>query len=230
MQILSEMVPVPAGEFDMGQEDGRDEERPVHRVSVGAFELCRFQVTNADYDLFRHATGREAGEHRHQAGFDCPRHPVVAVNWFDATAFCEWLSSQSGRHFRLPTEAEWEWAARGGLAGRKYPWGDHDPKTRPGYGSRWLHGPELVGTGAPNGFGLFDMCENVHEWCSDWYDANYYAVSPTGDPQGPQHGVRKSSRGGAWRHHIKVARCAARSSILPVFRYADYGFRVACDR
>jgi formylglycine-generating enzyme required for sulfatase activity len=73
------------------------------------------------------------------------------------------------------------------------------------------------------------MCENVHEWCSDWYDANYYAVSPAENPQGPAHGKRRSSRGGAWRHHIKFSRCAARSSIPPEFRYADYGFRVAAD-
>lgn len=79
----------------------------------------------------------------------------------------------------------------------------------------------------PNGYGLFDMCENVHEWCSDWYDPGYYLVSPRENPLGPENGVRKASRGGAWRHHIKIARCAARSSIPPEFRYADYGFRVA---
>ena len=90
---------------------------------------------------------------------------------------------------------------------------------------RWRDGPEPVGQGEPNGYGLFDMCENVHEWCSDWYDPAYYAVSPAENPQGPAHGTRRASRGGAWRHHIKFSRCAARSSIPPEFRYADYGFR-----
>ena len=82
---------------------------------------------------------------------------------------------------------------------------------------------------APNGYGLFDMCQNVHEWCSDWYDPNYYAASPAENPAGPPSGKRRASRGGAWRHHIKFSRCAARSSIPPEFRYADYGFRVAAD-
>jgi len=83
--------------------------------------------------------------------------------------------------------------------------------------------------GEPNPYGLYDICQNVHEWCSDWYDPGYYAVSPVDNPRGPAHGKRRASRGGAWRHHIKVARCAARSSIPPEFRYADYGFRVAAD-
>jgi formylglycine-generating enzyme required for sulfatase activity len=86
-----------------------------------------------------------------------------------------------------------------------------------------------VGLGTPNGFGLYDVCTNVHEWCSDWYGAEYYAISPQRDPRGPGHGTRRVSRGGSWRHHVKVTRCAARSSIPPDFRYTDYGFRVACD-
>ncbi len=94
---------------------------------------------------------------------------------------------------------------------------------------RWQHGPEPVAQDAPNPYGLFDMGQNVHEWCSDWYDPGYYAVSPGENPHGPEHGIRRASRGGAWRHHIKVSRCAARSSIPPEFRYADYGFRIAAD-
>jgi formylglycine-generating enzyme required for sulfatase activity len=207
----------------MGQEDGRDEERPVHHVSVAPFLLCRFQVTNAHYEVFRRATARERVE------FACPAHPVTSVNWFDAMAYCRWLSKEWNAHVRLPSEAEWEFAARGGLEQKPYPWGDAPPASRPHYAERWRDGPEAVGTSEPNGYGLFDMCENVHEWCSDWYDPGYYAVSSAEDPQGPHAGSRRASRGGAWRHHIKIARCAARSSIPPEFRYADYGFRVAAD-
>jgi len=207
----------------MGQEDGRDEERPVHRVTVAPFLLCRFQTTNAHYEAFRRATMRQEPE------FTDPVQPVTSVNWFDAVAYCHWLSAEWGRRFRLPTEAEWEFAARGGLEQKRYPWGGAEPLSRPGYARRWLHGPEPVGAPEPNGYGLFDVCENVHEWCSDWYDPAYYAVSPAVNPSGPPNGHRRASRGGAWRHHIKFSRCAARSSIPPEFRYADYGFRIAAD-
>ena len=196
----------------MGQEDGRDEERPVHRVRVAPFRLCRFQVTNADF------------AHPGQ-----PDLPVTSVSWFDAAAFCEALSRRWGFPVRLPSEAEWEFAARGGLEQHLYPWGNHPPAERPRYAERWLAGPEPVAQSAPNGYGLYDMCENVHEWCADWYDPRYYEYSPADNPRGPATGARRASRGGAWRHHIKIARCAARSSIPPDFRYADYGFRIAAD-
>ena len=211
----------------MGQDDGRDEERPVHRVAVAPFLLARLQVTNADYDRFVQSARRSPAPFRGAAGFDDPRHPVVAVSWHDAQAYCEWLSGISGRVFRLPTEAEWEFAARGGLRGRLYPWGDEPPQARSRYAQRWKDGPEPVGASESNGYGLFEMCENVHEWCADWYDPRYYDVSPGENPRGPVSGSRKASRGGSWRHHVKIARCAARSSIPPEFQYADYGFRVA---
>jgi formylglycine-generating enzyme required for sulfatase activity len=195
----------------MGQDDGRDEERPAHRVIVSPFRMARCQVTNADYAAFR------------KFEFAGPTLPVVSVSWFDAVEYCEWLTAQWNLPVRLPTEAEWEFAARGGTPRRLYPWGDILPPKEP---DRWRDGPEPVALGDPNGYGLFDMCQNVHEWCSDWYDPAYYAVSPEIDPQGPAHGVRRASKGGAWRHHIKFSRCAARSSIPPDFRYADYGFRV----
>lgn len=219
---------IPPGEFWMGQDDSRDEERPVHRVWVDGFWLGRCQVTNAEYDVFRREAGRPASKVRSQPAFGQPEQPVVAVSWFDAVAYCEWLSEKHGRRFRLPTEAEWEWAARGGLEGKLYPWGNEPPPERESYAQRWREGPEPVATAKPNGFRLYDMCENVHEWCLDWYDPRYYEVSPAMNPAGPAQGTRRASRGGSWRHHIKIARCAARSSIPPEFCYADYGFRVAC--
>jgi sulfatase modifying factor 1 len=226
---MQEMIPIPGGAFLMGQADGRDEERPVHRVRVAAFRLGRCQVTNAEYDEFRHATGRAMTPFREQAGFADPAQPVVGVSWFDSVAYCDWLADSLGTRFRLPSEAEWEFAARGGAEQRLYPWGNEPVFERAAYGVRWAQAPEPVATAAPNAFGLYDMCENVHEWCSDWYDAGYYAVSPEENPHGPAAGTRRASRGGAWRHQIKIARCAARSSIPPQFCYADYGFRVACN-
>ncbi len=211
----SDLILIPGGEFLMGQEDGRDEERPVHRVRVAPFRLCRFQVTNADFAGFRWFS------------FERPDLPVTSVNWFDAVEFCAWLSKQWEFELRLPTEAEWEFAARGGLEQKLYPWGDEPVTARANYSERWREGPEPIATSEPNRYGLYDICENVHEWCSDWYDPRFYSVSPAENPQGPETGTRRASRGGAWRHHIKIARCAARSSIPPEFRYADYGFRVA---
>jgi formylglycine-generating enzyme required for sulfatase activity len=212
--VADDLVTIPGGEFAMGQDDGRDEERPAHRVIVAPFRLCRYQVTNADYSLFRPFAFTEA------------RLPVTSVNWFDAVEYCAWVSKRWGFEVRLPTEAEWEFAARGGVEGELYPWGNEVPAYAAG---RWKEGPERIGETPANRYGLFDMCENVHEWCSDWFDARYYESSPVENPGGPESGLRRSSRGGAWRHQIPFSRCAARSSIPPELRYADYGFRVAAN-
>jgi formylglycine-generating enzyme required for sulfatase activity len=221
-------VLIPSAWFGMGSVIGQDNERPRHQVWVDAFYLAERQVTNRDYALFLNACGVAPPPMWHDPNFSDPGQPVVAVSWFDAVLYCDWLGRATGRKCRLPTEAEWERAARGGMEGKLFPWGDDPPQSRPSYADRWQSGPERVGESPPNAFGLYDICENVHEWCSDWYQADYYAISPERNPRGPESGSRRSSRGGSWRHHIKIARCAARSSIPPDFRYADYGFRAAC--
>jgi sulfatase modifying factor 1 len=225
-----QLVHIPEGWFTMGSETGQDNERPVHRVWVDAFLLTACQVTNVEYAYFWRATGTQPPPFWTDPDFNQPQQPVVAVSWFEAVKYCDWLSAVSGRRYRLPTEAEWERAARGGVEGRVFPWGDAPPQSLPDYERRWQTGPEPVARYAPNAFGLYDISENVHEWCADWYQPDYYAISPQRNPQGPETGDRRSSRGGSWRHHIKVARCAARSSIPPAFQYADYGFRIACER
>lgn len=191
--------------------------------------MAVFQVRNAEYAEFLKATGVSPPPQWNDPHFNHPEQPVVAVSWVDAVAYCRWLSGVTGGSYRLPTEAEWERAARGGVEGKLFPWGDEPPESRPEYDVRWKTGPEAVGRYAPNAFGLYDICENVHEWCSDWYRADYYRVSPERNPQGPVEGSRRASRGGSWRHHIKIARCSARSSIPPDYQYADYGFRLASD-
>jgi sulfatase modifying factor 1 len=223
------MVHIPEGWFLMGSGNGQDNERPVHRVWVDAFLLAECQVTHAEFEAFLAATALQPPLQFNDGDFSHPAQPVVGVSWFDAAAYCEWLSRETGQRFRLPTEAEWERAARGGMEQKQFPWGDEPPESLANYASRWKTSPEPVGRAEKNAYGLFDIGANVHEWCSDWFAADYYAVSPERNPQGPASGSRRASRGGAWRHYTKVSRCGARSSIPPEFKYADYGFRIACD-
>jgi len=235
--IEPKLIRVRAAWFLIGSNSGQECERPIHRVWVDEFCLAATQVTNAEYSRFLQATGAASPPFWNDSNFNHPQQPVAGPSWHEAVRYCEWLSSETAKHYRLPTEAEWEYAARGGLEQKQFPWGDDPPQSLPNYSARWQTGPEPVAQYAPNAFGFYDIGDNVHEWCSDWYDPNYYAISPERNPQGPeqcpvQHlrtPARKSSRGGSWRHQIKVARCSARSSIPPEFQYADYGFRVACN-
>ena len=221
------MRTIPEGWFWMGSEDGRDDEKPRRRVWVDSFDLAAYQTTNEEYSRFLRASGRLQPASWDDPNFRHGQQPVVSVSWLDAVAYCEWLTRSCGKPYRLPTEAEWERAARGGVENSIYPWGDCPPGQLPEYANRWKTGPEPVGQYSPNAYGLFNLGDNVHEWCSDWYDAGYYAGSPERNPLGPSAGSRRASRGGSWRHHIKVTRTAARSSIPPEFKYTDYGFRVA---
>jgi len=207
----------------MGSATGRADEQPVHPVEVGPFRIGRTPVTNLEYARFL-ATGRvpEPPWWTHPA-FWAPDQPVVGVTWFDAVAYARWLSETVGGVWRLPTEAEWEWAARGGLEGAATAWGAALPLDEVPEGP--LAGPWPVGRGMPNGFGLCDMGTVVHEWCLDWYQPDGYKAPP-GARDTPVQGERRSSRGGSWRHRVRWSSPSARSSLLPSLRYADYGFRV----
>lgn len=225
------MVRVPAGAFVMGDDAGRADERPARRVWVEAFLVARLPVTVQQYAAFVQATGHEPPRFWTDARFNAPDQPVTAVSWDDAVAYCAWRTSHGPHRYRLPTEAEWEWAARGGVPDQVYPWGD-DPQgwsADPALGRARYEQPNPVGRSRPNGYGLFDMGYNIHEWCHDWYAPEYYATAPDRNPRGPEHGIRRASRGGAWRHQIQVCRTTARSSLNPTFRYNDYGFRLFAD-
>jgi sulfatase modifying factor 1 len=227
--IAPALALIPAGAFLMGSEEGQEDERPVHEVWVDAFAIGIYPVTNREYACFVRATGWHAPKTWDDPRFNHPQQPVVAVSWFDAVAYCDWLSAVCGQVYRLPTEAEWEKAARGGVAGARYPWGDEWPQWMNPYGrGEALEQPDRVGQDPPNGYGVHNMGDLVHVWCSDWYAADYYRRSPSRNPPGPAAGVRRASRGGSWRHRIKVTRCAARSSLPPDRTFTDYGFRVAC--
>jgi formylglycine-generating enzyme required for sulfatase activity len=221
-------VVIPGGAFLMGSNAGQDDERPVHRVHVDAFRMSAYPVTRAEYAAFLDDTGHERPRDWHDAAFAGDDRPVVGVSWLDADAYCAWRTRQ-GSPERLPTEAEWERAARAGRDAAVYPWGDEIPAWIPGGGRGPLAGPWPVTLGEPNAYGLYGIAANVHEWCADWHAADYYAASPAVNPSGPPTGRRRSSRGGSWRHAVTISRCAARSKIDPAFRYTDYGFRTVRD-
>jgi formylglycine-generating enzyme required for sulfatase activity len=208
----------------MGAANGRPDEQPEHPVTVQAFRLGATAVTRAQYAPFLRECRQPAPPWWDDPAYADPDQPVVGVTWFEAVGYTEWLSRVGGGTWRLPREAEWEWAARGGHAAAPTAWGEAVPEGEIPAGR--LSAPWPVGRGTPNGFGLLDMGTIVHEWCADWYHPGYYAVSPEHDPPGPDEGERRVSRGGSWRHHVRWSPPAARSSLPPAFRYADYGFRV----
>ena len=210
-----EIVLISGGPFLMGSMNGEPDERPVHTVYLDPFLIDPYPVTNADYARFLNLFGNqeEGGErwldidHHPLSWWLCKiqmkdgrfvpkrgyeNHPVVKVSWYGARAYARWVGK------RLPTEAEWEKAARGGLEGRKYVTGD---TLNPGQANvEGLHSGTPVGTYPPNRFGLYDMVASVWQWCGDWYDAGYYAQSPPKNPQGPEGGSMKVLRGGSWFH------------------------------
>jgi sulfatase modifying factor 1 len=217
-------VEVPAGVFVMGSATGRPDEAPPHAVEVRGYRIGRTPVTNRQYAPFLAARHGSVPRWWTSPAFAAPEQPVVGVTWSEACAYAQWLGAKVGGAWRLPTEAESERAMRGGLAEAATPWGPSVPRGEVPEGP--LGGPWPVGRGTPNGYGMLDPGTIVHEWCLDWYDPHYYVSSPSVDPRGPEMGERRSSRGGSWRHHVRWSPPAARSSLPPEFRYADYGFRV----
>jgi formylglycine-generating enzyme required for sulfatase activity len=242
----------------MGAADAEEDERPVHRVYVSEFFIGRFPVTNDEYARFVQATGhpapvvtglplitlggreslfRESSEPYIWVNGQPPAghaaHPVVLVRYDDAVAYCEWLSEATGRAARLPTEAEWEKAARAGTEGLRYPWGnDLDPShgnflNDPGLRSQ--RGTRPTGTYAPNAYGLYDVCGNVWEWVADWYSADYYGQGEMRDPRGPEIGNMRIVRGGSWvNEEPTMLRCAYRHKVPPDTYAYSVGFRIVC--
>jgi formylglycine-generating enzyme required for sulfatase activity len=228
----SRLVLIPAGEFLMGSEAGFPAERPVHKVFLDAFYLSTCPVTSAQYQRFVAETGHQVpylDDNRMQSdNWDREKrtypsghaqHPVTLVSWQDAQAYCEWAGG------RLPTEAEWEKAARGGLAGKLYPWGDEIDPSLANYDNRT--GTTPVRSYPPNGYGLYDMAGNVWEWVADRYEAKYYAHSPLNNPRGPEQGTVRVLRGGAWLLFPQFCRVAYRFRNSPDFRFNLIGFRLA---
>ena len=219
-----EMVFISVGSFKMGSDlVGRENENPEHLVQVKAFSLDRFEVTNLQYKDFIDATGRRTPVHWQGGNFLTGRadHPVVNVTWEDARAYADWVNK------RLPTEAEWEWAARG-TEGREYSWGKqvnqdfanfNNPEGGTSSVDKYIRGQSE--------FGIWDICGNVGEWVNDWYEATYYARSPDSNPLGPPDGRQKVYRGGGYQTNRIDIRALSRHNAIPTM-YQDYiGFRCA---
>jgi len=225
----AKMVLVPAGEFTMGspKNEGYGNERPQHKVSLDAFHIDKYEVTNAQYKEFMDATGHEAPGYWADEKYNQPNQPVVGVTWYDAVAYARWVSK------RLPTEAEWEKAARG-TDGRRYPWGSNWNSLKCNFKSA-ADGYEYTApvgsfpTGA-SPYGAMDMAGNVWEWCADWYDEDHYSEDPEKNPLGPDSGIRRVLRGGCWMDPPRWSlRCAHRDADYPDSRSSVRGFRCARD-
>ena len=221
-------VPLGPGEFQMGSLGGGDDEQPVHEVSLSPFFLSRYPVTNAQYAPFvQTGLGKPP---KHWEGGVIPDgkedHPVVNVSWDDASAFCDWASEHVGLPIRLPTEAEWEYAARGS-EGRTYPWGPEEPTDE--RANFQVHVGDTTPVGAyPKGAtpdGILDLAGNVFEWCSDWLGP--YGEGHQQDPQGPGEGSDRVIRSGSWNANARYVRAAYRNGYAPEDRYDFVGFRLA---
>ena len=244
--IRLELVRIPAGEFLMGSDKSKDEqafadEQPQHRLHVSEFYIGKYPVTNAQYAAFVKATKRKVPQHwkndKIPSGKD--DHPVVYATWYGALAFCEWLSQETGENFRLPTEAEWEKAARG-TDGRIYPWGNERPTAKLCNFGNSVGGTTPVGQHSPQGnsrYGCADMAGNVWEWTQSLWEKGP-GKPDFGYPYDPGDGrddleadseVRRVLRGGAFSHEARFVRCASRPWGLPDLRFRSHGFRVVAS-
>ncbi len=212
----------------MGSSETSSDERPIHAVNLSAYYIDKYEVTNAAYERCVEAgaclppnQSRSSTRTAYYSNPEFDEFPVIYVDWTMAKTYCEW------RGDRLPTEAEWEKAARG-TDGRMYPWGEGIACDKLNYnnckGDTTKVGSYLDGVSP---YGLYDMAGNVWEWVNDWYDSNYYQSSPASNPLGPSSGQYRVLRGGSWGDSDNVVRSANRNYNTPVFIYGDVGFRCA---
>jgi formylglycine-generating enzyme required for sulfatase activity len=224
------MTSIPAGVFMMGDDKGKGDEKPRHQVRLDEFHMSRTEITNRQYRSFLEETGyprpKDPGFARNYL-MDYPDFPVVNVSYKDAMEFCAWASDKFGVGVRLPTEAEWEYAALAGGRG-PYSWGAGDPKALARYkGNRAPDEATVRGNAFPaNRFGLYNMSGNVWEWVLDYHSKDYYMTSPIRNPAGPGTGTKRVIRGGSWDENETSLSAARRASRDPAERSDQIGFRV----
>ncbi|MGZ8365402.1 MAG: formylglycine-generating enzyme family protein [Nitrospira sp.] len=235
------MVEIPSGSFPMGvppgDRDGGRDEYPRHEVLLDTFWIDQFEVTNGRYVEFVKSAGHRVPQNptnptRNLWQGDSiteslAERPVINVDWFDADAYCKWAGK------RLPTEAEWEKAAKG-TSDRRFPWGNVEPTAKHlNYNQRWIGEKTLMPVGSyeagKSPYGVYDVVGNVWEWVNDWYDARYYEKSPSKNPTGPQEGTKKVIRGAGWQNETPTVRIFTRVDSVPTMRNESTGFRCAAD-
>ncbi|MCS7004414.1 MAG: formylglycine-generating enzyme family protein [Cytophagales bacterium] len=266
-----ELVYIPGGEFMMGsqQPEGEDDEWPQHLVKVNSFYMGKYEVTNKEYAFFLNEMGNQTtlgflwidlngedhgdrcrieyknNEYVVQRGYE--NYPVAFVSWYGAVAYANWLSKKTGKNYRLPTEAEWEYAAGNGSKHTRFSWGDTKPQGKNGgnvadesakkkfnwsvfigYDDGYVFAAP-VGRYHPNEFGLYDMTGNVWEWCSDWYQWDYYKISPYDNPKGAASGTSRVKRGASFHNAAMVCRVANRGSNPPNYTNHNLGFRLVLE-
>jgi formylglycine-generating enzyme required for sulfatase activity len=218
---VPEMVQIPAGSFLMGSEEGASWEKPVHKVEVSEFWIGRRPVTLREFRAFRAAHPTPGNDAAAPDAADAEQ-PAANVSWEDAAAYCRWLAERTGQPFRLPAEAEWERAVRGGLEQKKYPWGDDPPVP-----ADRVDDPTYRPAPRPNAIGVEAAHRNLWEWTADWYDPEYYKKSPEKDPPGPANGQYKVLRGGGYRNDPNSVFTWNRGSARPRSATEVITFRVA---
>ncbi|TAN43020.1 MAG: formylglycine-generating enzyme family protein [Nitrospirae bacterium] len=223
-----EMIFVQGGTYQMGDSfgDGGSNERPVHQVKVDDFYIGKYQVTFDEYYIYCVEMGKNKPK---DEGWGTGKRPAINVSWNDAADYCKWLTKKTGESYRLPTEAEWEYAARSG--GKAEKWAGTSNESELGNYSFYdkKHGDQThpVGGKMPNGLGIYDMSGNVWEWCSDIYDEHYYKDSAAENPNGPDSGWYRALRGGSWNNYAWNVRTTTRQGKYPVYHSNNLGFRVA---
>ncbi len=221
--IEFEMRLVEGGSFQMGSEKYGDE-KPIHTVQISSFFMAQYPVTQG---LWKAVLGKANNPFR----FKSDSSPVERVSWEDTQGFIQKLNEQTGQDYRLPTEAEWEYAARGGKDSHEHSYNFAGSDTLEEVAWYYANTDSLrtmpVGLKAPNALGLYDMSGNVYEWCQDWYAGDYYSKSPEKDPKGPSEGSSRVIRGGSWSNEPDSCRVAYRNRFHPDSRFDDLGFRLA---
>lgn len=231
-QINYPLVKVPDGRFLMGTIPTglrkSDHEEPQREVTLDTYYIGKHLVTNAQFSKFVEATKYPLPRFYTDPRFNSPNCPVVGITWYDTQAFLAWIEELASDSYRLPTEAEWEKAARG-TDGREYPWGDQWESSKANTSESRIKRLTPVGNypDAVSVYGCYDMAGNAYEWCSDWFHPETYKHSPSVNPQGPVHGRRKVIRGGSWVARGEfAARCANRAAYEPIQAVHNVGFRI----